>query len=342
MALAEVRDGAAGRARGDAAQEPRGSREALDVLAGAGCAAAAAARARRSTDSCWPATGSTPACRRRSSRRSISGHLRACGQAHADRQITGSPDDLRPRPLLGGRAQGQEPLVVRRPPGAQPSRRARRAARQGSAHADRPHRDRARPGRRRWPKCAIACRACSASPTTRWRPACRSTSKAWPRRSCRSCRRRKRPSSFRVLVRRADSEVPDAVARSGARSRIAGVDRARLEGRSRSCRPGDPRRDHSRRRVLLHRPRAGPRRIADRHGGRLVGAAVRRHRFAGGGVAHDEARLPRHARALPQRAVPVERVAGEGAAARGSADALPVAHRSCIWCRSASCSGRSR
>ena len=61
------------------------------------------------------------------------------------------------------------------------------------------------------------------------------------------------------------SEVRDALARPGARSRIARVARARLEGRSRSRRSRDPRRDRSRRGVLLHGPRPRRRRIADRH-----------------------------------------------------------------------------
>ena len=58
----------AGRAHRHGAEEPCGAREALDVFAGRRRAAAAAEPGPRSTDSCWPATGSTPDCRRRSSR----------------------------------------------------------------------------------------------------------------------------------------------------------------------------------------------------------------------------------------------------------------------------------
>ena len=194
----------------------------------------------------------------------------------------------------------------------------------------------------RFRKCAIACRESSASPTTRWPRICRSISRAWPRDRRRNCRRRKRPKQFSRARSPRRPEVRDAVARSRARSRIARVARARLEGRSRSRRPRDPRRDRARLRVLLRGPRPGRRRAADRHRRPAGRAVVRRHRFAGGGVAHDEARLQRHARALPQRAVPVEHVAGKGETARRGADALPAANRSCISCRSASCSGRSR
>ncbi len=138
----------------------------------------------------------------------ISGHRasRHCGRRAA--VARDGADDLGPRPLFGGRAQGQEPVVVRRPPGPQSSRRAGRPAHQGSADADRPHRDRARPGR--------GAAGSARSPVARVRHgqlfggdrACRSTSRAWPTRSCRSCRRRRRRSSFRVLVRRADPKFP--------------------------------------------------------------------------------------------------------------------------------------
>ncbi len=89
-------------------------------------------------------------------------------------------------------------------------------------------------------------------PTIRSRRACRSISKAWPTRSCRGCRRKESVKSFRVFVRRSDQKFPTPSPRAGARARLAGLDGARLEGRSRSCRSGDQRRDHSRRGVLLH------------------------------------------------------------------------------------------
>ena len=76
--------------------------------------------------------------------------------------------------------------------------------------------------------------------------------------------------SFRVRVRRADQRLPDAVARSRARPRLAGVARARLEGRSRSRRSRDPRRDHSRALRSVHGPEARARRTADGHAGRVM------------------------------------------------------------------------
>src|SRR2546422_9992514 len=67
----------------------------------------------------------------------------------------------------------------------------------------------------------------------------------------------------------------------------------------RARRAGDPRRGAAGGNLHLARPRRGARRPARRlvrHGGR---AALGRHRLAGGGLAHDEARLPRAVRALP-------------------------------------------
>ena len=143
--------------------------------------------------------------------------------------------------------------------------------------------------------------------------------------SCRSCRRASRLDRFACSCAAPMRNLPCRHLTWRAISARA-CGRARLEGRSRSRRPGDPRRDHSRRGVLLHGPRCRRRRLANRHGRSPGGALVRRHRFAGRGVAHDEARLQRHARAFPQRAVPVECVAGEGATARRGVDALPAAN----------------
>jgi thiamine biosynthesis protein ThiI len=53
--------------------------------------------------------------------------------------------------------------------------------------------------------------------------------------------------------------------------------------------------------------------------------ALGRHRFAGGGVADDEARLHRHLRPLPQLSNPVARVDRKGAFAGHAADALAAA-----------------
>jgi len=58
------------------------------------------------------------------------------------------PHDVSPGPRLGSCAEGEEPIVVRRPAGPPHPRRPRRAACEGSAHADRPDRDCAGAGRR--------------------------------------------------------------------------------------------------------------------------------------------------------------------------------------------------
>ena len=83
------------------------------------------------------------------------------------------------------------------------------------------------------------------------------------------------------------------------------------------------------------------RRAADRRQrpGRLP--AVGRHRFAGGGVADDAARLPRGVRPLPQLSDPVARVAGEGARAGQAADHVPVPLAACCSCRSVRSSSAS-
>ena len=148
-------------------------REALPAARSATLRKSLAVREKRSTFSLAPDAPPRPQTRdgdrriaagRRLDRHGIAGDDRVGRDVRSPGARRRSPrHDLRPRPLLGGRAQGQEPLVVRRPAGPQPSRRAGRPARQGSPDADRPHRDRARPGRRRCRKCAIGCRASSAS-----------------------------------------------------------------------------------------------------------------------------------------------------------------------------------
>ena len=246
------------------AQGPGGAREALDVLAGARRAAAAAGRDGDRRASCWPATGSTPACRRRSNRPRCRATAPPIGttKREATKNLTNSCtrasvlDDLNPRPLLGGRPQGEEPPVVHRPAGPPPAHGAGRPAACKEIRTPMgrieivlgPRGDRRRDSRAHG-------RACSASPTSRWRPACRSTSTAWPRRSSSRLPPRESVASFRVYVRRADQHFADAVARPGARPGIEGVARARLEGGPRSRRPGDQRRDRARRGLLLHRTR---------------------------------------------------------------------------------------
>ena len=130
---------------------------------------------------------------------------------------------------------------------------------------DRPHRDRARPG--------FDASGSQRSPVANLRhrqllgghaPAARLRGHGRRDRVAAAAARIGR-TVFACCVRRADAKFADAVPRPGARSRLARVARARLEGRSRSRRPGDPRRDPSRRGVLLHGPRAGRRRLADRH-----------------------------------------------------------------------------
>src|SRR6185503_13666282 len=60
----------------------------------------------------------------------------------------------------------------------------------------------------------------------------------------------------------------------------------------------------------------------DRYGGPGRVSALGRHRFAGGGVADDEARLHRHLRPLSQLSDPVARLDREGALAGYAADPL--------------------
>ena len=76
--------------------------------------------------------------------------------------------------------------------------------------------------------------------------------------------------------------------------------------------------------------------------GRVVGAALGRHRLAGRGVAHDETRLRDDARSLSQLSVPVAHLAGQGARAGGGCSRAISCARGSISCPSESCSGRSR
>ena len=156
--------------------------------------------------SCWPATGSRPALPATIESAVISGHRAACA---AEGRESRRFHDVDPRLTTRSRAQGQEPLVVRRPAGAQHPRRRSPACTSRKC------------GRR-----SAASRSCSgrtsALPEVRDRLSrvfgianysvadarCRSTSKAWPTRWWRSCRRAKPPQSFRVLVRRADPKFP--------------------------------------------------------------------------------------------------------------------------------------
>ncbi len=71
---------------------------------------------------------------------------------------------------------------------------------------------------------------------------------------------------------------------------------------------------------------AGPGGMPTGVSGRVVASALRRHRFAGGGVSIDEARLPRHSGTLSQLSDSVARVAGKGPRACGAADALSAVH----------------
>jgi len=119
-------------------------------------------------------------------------------------------------------------------------------------------------------------------------------------------------------------DLPDVQRRAEPR---AGRLRARARGHARG--PRAPRgRDRgggaARRGVRLARPAAGAGRPAGGSQRDRGGADLGRHRLAGGGLAHDEARLPRRLRALPQRAVPARHLAGEGARAGRAADRVAV------------------
>ena len=95
----------------------------------------------------------------------------------------------------------------------QHSRRAGRAACQGSARC-RSDASRSSSARtRRCRKCSTVCRACSASRTTRSQRASRWTSKAWRRRSCRGCRPKNRSNEFPRVRPPRRSEISNPVAR---------------------------------------------------------------------------------------------------------------------------------
>ena len=89
-----------------------------------------------------------------------------------------------------------------------------------------------------------------------------------------------------------------------------GPDPARVDGVG-----GDP----SIQRVLEPAARAGTRRPAGGHQRAARIAHLRRHRFAGGLLPDDAARLPSHLRPLPQQPVPRPLVPGEGQDAGGHA-----------------------
>ena len=138
-----------------------------------------------------------------------------------------------------------------------------------------------------------------------------------------ACARRGQLSRARAARRQ---KVRDALARAGRRAGRPHQPGAGVDGRPRARRAGGVGRDRPRRGVLLRRQGAGRGRPAHRHGRTRGGAALGRHRFARGGLAHDAARVPGHAGALPRRAVPVAHLAGQGAPAGPGAHAVPAAH----------------
>ena len=142
-------------------------------------------------------------------------------------------------------------------------------------------------------------------------------------------RRDRGPRQFALLprsrARRAFKTFPLIERRAQSRPR-----RPRARAASRRAREPRARRARDRVEVLpdeafvYARPPPGAGRPAggrERHGGRT---AVGRHRLAGGGVADDEAGLPRGLRALPQRAVPAGHLAGQGARAGRAPDPVAV------------------
>src|SRR5438094_795936 len=125
-------------------------------------------------------------------------------------------------------------------------------------------------------------------------------------------------------------DLPDDLRRAEPR---AGRLRARAHrsrrhaGRSAPRRPRRPPRGVAGRDLRLHPADAGTGWVAGRRQRNGGGALVGRHRLTGRGLAHDEARLPRAVRALPQRALSARDVAGQGARSRRAPDrvAVPVA-----------------
>ncbi len=157
----------------------------------------------------------------------------------------------------------------------------------------------------------------------------------------RSARRPGRELPYCGAPRR--QAISDSVTRTSSAC-SDGACRTRADGKSNLSRTGDAdrRRASAQRGVLLLRQASRSRRIADGDGRARRRAALGRHRFAGCGVADDEARLrdrrwstftaTRFSRA-PRRT--------KHASSRGCSRAISSARR-CIWFRSANCSGRSR
>ena len=104
---------------------------------------------------------------------------------------------------------------------------------------------------------------------------------------------------------------------------VQGAQRRRR--RSQASGAGDQRRGAAARGVRLGRSAARAGRLAGGQQRDGAGAALRRHRLAGRGVAHDAARLPRRVRPLPRRAVSGPQQPRQGRRAGAAADALPAA-----------------
>ena len=206
---------------------------------------------------------------------------------------------------------------------------------------DGPHRDRAGPATRRGREARGADqRASSASPTSRTPAAGPTISTRWPRPSS--------PTSATVqagVVPRVGDARGQAAAvhlpAGRARSRRAHQGSRRLACRSRRSRADHSHRDDAGRRVLFLRQGAGRRRAADRDRRARRMPAVGRHRFAGGRVPDDAARLLGAAHSFSQLPDPVARVAGKSPRDRRAADDASAAVATGARARSANCSSRS-
>src|SRR5262249_36471595 len=110
----------------------------------------------------------------------------------------------------------------------------------------------------------------------------------------------------------------------------SGAGRARAAPPSRGARgppprrPRDPRGGAAPRGLRVPRPLSRPGRAARGLGWYSGRSCLGRHRLAGGRLAHDEARLSRPLRPLPQRAVPARRLHPQGARAGGPAHPVAV------------------
>ena len=213
-----------------------------------------------------------------------------------------------------------------------------------------------RPGRARGARAAPAACASSSPTSVPWEPVRERIGTVFGRRQLLARARRRRPTSAALTRGRAgDGARPGPRARSASRARRSdkgfplvslqierelGAAIQQAHGRARGPRASR----HSRCFVEVLRDRIlysferlpGAGRLPGRQLGPRAGAALGRHRLAGGRLAHDEARL--HACVLVHfHAFPLQdhTTIDKARELARDADALPVPHAACCSCRSA-------